>query len=344
MSVAAAILVMATSGFVPPTDIVTYFPGSYFTSRVREPLHSYVRVSWPGPDELLRQWREGELNEDQRVALLVGSAAFHDPVMLPAYSDGLRSTSQRLRQAAIFGYRDCIGDRIPRVDVAIDDDIVASHEEEMRWMSRTLERTSLVAVWLQSILVQEEASLPGYFGIKMTRSTADCLRAVAVLADVNDLDLLVDAFELASTIETRIGILRIVEPLTLSRFLEMPKGQRVGWGPYVFDNAISRMRTSIQRWQRNGCRVDGEMVLRDNLRAQGWEVEDPLGAEACGVWIEIVRGQHARWWSLAVRRLYACGGPSLELSPFDPDDRRQRIRDFLVDWYRERQAPTVGAP
>ena len=215
MTVTAVVLVAALSGFVVPAGVVTYFPGSFFDARVREPLQRQVIASWPSPTELVRLWRETELSEQQRVTILIGGAAYHDPVMLPLYREALASEAQILRQAAIYGYRDFLADRLPRVNATLDEQIVESHANEMRWMDRTLRSNSLLAMWLQSALVQERASLPGYLGVKLTRSPQDCFRAAERLVMVQSLDLLVTAFELSKDQANRIALTQLIETVSL---------------------------------------------------------------------------------------------------------------------------------
>jgi hypothetical protein len=339
MAVAVVVLIAALSGFVVPAGVVTYFPGSFFDARAREPLQRQVMTSWPGPTELVRLWRETELSEQQRVALLIGGAAYHDPVMLPLYRESLATESQILRQAAIYGYRDLLADRLPRVDVTIDEQIVESYADEMRWMDRTLSRNSLIEMWLQSALVQEGVSLPGYKGVRLTRSPRDCFRAAERLVVVQDLDLLVTAFELSKDQANRIVLTQLIEAVSLEQFIIMPTGARVGWGMHVYESAFQALSGRIRRWRKNGCTVDGEAVLRKNLRSQGVEVADPLGPEACRMWLMILKeGSPQQWW-LAARQLYACGGPWHELSALRPDTNQNRARrDRLVRWYKPRNA------
>lgn len=341
MAMAAVALATVLSGFVLPAEVVTYFPGSYFDARLREPLQRQVMAVWPGPTELVRQWREAELSEGQRVALLVGGAVYHDPVMLPLYREAMASESQILRQAAAYGYRDLIADRLPRVDVVIDDESARILGDEMRWMARTLQRAPLLAVWLQSALVQEGATLPGWQGVTLHRAPRECLRSAARLAGPGDLDLLVTAFELSSDMGNRIAILEIIEAVSLSRFIVMPTGNRAGWGMDVYKTAFQSLRVKIRRWRLHGCTVDGEAVLRENLRAQQIEIADPLGPEACGLWLVVLRKGSPRWWSLAAQRLYACGGPWYELSVLQPDTEQNRARrNRLANWYEPRRERT----
>jgi hypothetical protein len=335
MTATALVLAAAAGGFVPPVVAVQHFPGTYFTSRAREPLHREVMTAWPGPTELVRLWREAELSERQRVALLLGSAAFHDPVTLPLYREAIMAESRILRQAAIYAYRDCIADVLVNVDVTIDARIQESYARQMRLMDATLRRHSLVEVWLQSALAQKGASLPGYRGLQYTRSQHDCMRAVEKLIDVQDLDFLITAYELSEDQTTRVALLQLIEGITLNRFLIVPTGEKAGWGMHVYNDAHSALKGWIQQWRLHGCRVDGEAALTRSLRKQGVKIADPLGPDAWRVWLTVLRKGRPQWWPLAARRLYACGGPWYELSILHSDTRENRARrDNLDRWYR----------
>jgi hypothetical protein len=338
MAATALVLAVAVGGFVPPTAAVEHFPGAYFNSRVREPLQRQVMTSWPGPTELVRLWRETELSDRQRIAILIGGAVFHDPEMLPLYRDAMIAESQILRLAAIYGYRDFTADGLPNDGVEIDARTQDAYEREMRLMDRTLRRHTLLEVWLQSALQHEGASLPGYAGIILRRSSDHCLRAAEKLVDVHDLNLLVVAYQLSTNNATKIGLLQLIEAITLNRFIAFPSGNAKGWGMHVYNDAHRGLETQLQVWQRKSCSVDERAVIRRSLRREGVKVADPFAPEAWRVWLAILRKGPPRWWPLAARRLYACGGPWYELSIFHPDSKENRARrDRLSSWYRSFQ-------
>jgi len=290
----------------------------------------------------MRLWWDGELSEEQRVALLLGGAAYHDPVMLPAFRAALKSDSQRLRQAAIYGFRDLIGDRPPNVDVTIDEELSKAIEGEMRWVQRTIGRHSLLAMWLQSALVQEGASLPDYVGVRMIRSPIDCFRAAERLFDVGDLDLLVTAYEHSQNTGSRLALLKLIEAASMSRFLRIPEGRNTGWGPEVYEAALRNLDGMVRRWKSRNCKLDGEAILYQNLRSLGANTTDPLGPNSVRLWLALLKGKNSRWWALAARRLYATGGPWYELSVLRPDtEDNKRLRDELSTWYR-RKTRTTG--
>ncbi len=114
---AAMMLLLTTINFsAVSSDAVEWFPSDYFNGHPRTQLQREVLEYWPGPTELVRLWNEGELSEDDRVILLVGGAAFHDPQLLAVYRQAVISDSQRIRQAAVYGYRDLLADGLPNVN------------------------------------------------------------------------------------------------------------------------------------------------------------------------------------------------------------------------------------
>jgi len=341
MAVTAVVLMAALSGSVLSAGAVTYFPGRYFDTWERENFQRHVMASWPGPTELMRLWRDGDLSQEQRVALLLGGAVYHDPVMLPAYRAALKSESQRLRQAAIYGFRDLIGDRPPNVNVTIDEEVVKAIAGEMRWVQRTIGRHSLLAMWLQSALIQEGASLPDYVGVRMIRPPNDCFRAAGRLFDFGDLDLLVTAYEHSQVTNSRLALLKLIEAASMSRFLRIPAGRNSGWGPEVYEAALRNLDGMVRRWRSSNCQLDGEAILYQNLRSLGARNTDPLGPNSVRLWLALLEGKNSRWWALAARRLYATGGPWYELSVLRPDtEDNMRLRDELSTWYRPAKRTT----
>jgi len=349
MAVTAVVLMAALSGSVLSPTAVTYFPGGYFDARERERFQRHVMASWPGPTELMRLWQDDDLSQEQRVALLLGGAVYHDPVMLPAYRAALKSESQRLRQAAIYGFRDLIGDRPPNVNVSIDQKILEAIAGEMRWVQSTVRRHSLLEMWLQSALVQEGASLPDYIGVNLIRSPRECFRAVERLFDLGDLDLLVTAYEQSQNAESRLALLKLIEAVTLSRFLRIPEGQNKGWGQWTVDAALRHLGGTVRQWRNSNCQLDGEEILFQNLRSLGAQDRDPLGPHSVGLWLAVLDGRNSRWWPLAARRLYATGGPWYGLSVLRPNtENNKRRRDELSSWYsqfrrtKRKQKPKPG--
>lgn len=317
------------------SEAVRWFPGDYYHSRVRAGFQREVMDSWPGPGQLLQLWNEGGLDEPDRVSLLLGGAAFHDPVLLPAYREAVVSPSQRIRQAAVYGYRDLLVDSLPDVGGGISDEDAALLEDEIRWVARTLRTSTLVELWLQALLANEKLELPGWDGVTLQRPPSVCLQAIERLVGFEDLDLLLTVYDLTTDFGTRINLLKLVEAVTLSRFIVLPEGGKKGWGRQVFVTAMDALEGARRQWSRDGCAVDGETVLNENLRSMGVSGVDPLAADGCGVWLGVLELGFPQWWMLASRQLYACGGPWAEISVLTPDRATgPELRNRLLEWYR----------
>ena len=335
MGVATLLMFSLVGASSVSSQAVGWFPGGYFDSRVKAGFQAEVMKSWPGPSQLLQLWDTGGLDVEDQVSLLLGGAAFHDPVLLPAYRDAVTAPSQRVRQAAVYGYRDLIGDSMPDVSRGIIDADAALLGEEMDWVAETLDSRTLLEMWLQSLLAVEKAEIPGWSGVTLRRQPDVCVRAIERLADTGDLNLLLEAYDLSQDFGTRVNLLKIVEAVTLSRFIIMPEGsEKKGWGRQVFVTAMGGLESARRRWTSDSCVVEGETVLDRNLEAMGVTGLDPFAEAGCQVWVNVLERGYPRWWKLAARRLYACGGPWVELSALSPGGSRDRERKKrLLEWF-----------
>lgn len=314
---------------------VNRFPGAYYDQRVRTTLRRQVMSRWPAPKNLLRMWNDETLTERQRVALLLGGAAFNDPVLLPAYREGIDSRSERIRQAAAYGFRDLLADWLPDVSEGVDENAAKIFAEEMEAVARTLETRTLLELWIHSALATEGSGLPGWQGVTFHRSVADCFRAAELLVDVNDLDFLVNSYELTRDLRTMGFFMKLIEAVSLSRFVVGPTEDRQAWGTGQYIDGLRALNAAITAWRGDNCTVDYETVLRRNLAREGVVGIDPLSIEGCLVWQTVLVKGKPSWWMVAARRLYACGGPRRELSAIRPDDEKNiRQRRALASWFR----------
>jgi hypothetical protein len=346
--IAAAQLVLGAA--VLHSSEVKHFPGSYFDSTGRPQLQTRVLQSWPGPSTIAEMWRPGEVDTPQRMAILLGAPVHHDPLLLPLYREAIQSESPRIRQAAAYGYHDLIGDRLPDVRSGVSARAAARLGAEMAVLADTLRRHPLVAMWLHALLQAEGRGLPSFDGLAPQRSANDCLRAVDTLMSFEDLDLLVQAYQLSERRSTRIALMRLIEGLTLSRFVPRSVGSTKAWGPEVYDRGMIELDAAIATWQRDGCTLDGDRVLAANLAAMGVGVDDPRGPGACAYWQNVLRAGDSGWWAMAARQLYVCGGPWREMSVLQPESDLMRERRLeLMRWFRldpidlMRTAPKPGS-
>ncbi len=316
-----------------PSELV-YFPGGYFDSTAKEYLQQRALRSWPSPAGQLEAWRSGELDEDRMVALLLGGAAFHDPVLLEAYTDALGSDSLRVRQAAVYGYRDLIADAVPDVSDGVPADQAARVVGEINALRRTLRRHALIEVWLESAVADEGARSP-WRGILFERSVQACLTAVATLAQPGDLPAVVAAYGRAQELQTRLQLMQVAESLALQRFLVMPTGGSGAWTMTVYTDALVR----FDAWIATTCWVDDtDAVLSAGMRNLGLEVDAPLARRACGAWARVLKNGEPSWWATAAKQLYQCGAPFVELEVFraagGPNRKR---REILLGWLNDQR-------
>ena len=313
---------------------VRFFPGTYFDDVARDRLQARAMVRWPGPSGLRVLWRDGGLNESQRIALLLGAAAHHDGSLLELYREAVLSESQRLRQAAAYGYRDLIGDQLPNVAPGVDDEAAERLAAEVDAVRSTVQSHSLVEMWLQAALAGEGRTMPGYRGILHRRPPDACLRAVDRLMGPEDLEALVRAWRISRETSSRIALLKLIEALTLNQFIVMPLGDRKGWGTEVYEDGMDLLDEWIDEWVDRRCDLDYGRAVSASLAKMGAVGVDPLHPEACAVWERVLAQGDPRWWAVAARRLYECGGPWMELSVLQAPSKENRSRrDFLVNWF-----------
>ena len=331
MGVALALLLGWTMAV--PSELA-YFPGAYFDSTAREYLEQRALRSWPSPAAQLEAWQSGELDETRKVALLLGGAAFHDPVLLPAYVDALGSDSPRLRQAAVYGYRALIADVVPNVSNGVTDDEAARVAGEVTALRRTLRRHALIELWLESALAADGAQ-GQWRGILLERPVPTCLNAVATLAQPGDLPVVVSAYNRAQVTQTRIQLMEIAESLALQRFLVMPKGGNGVWTMAVYTDALAR----FDAWLATTCRLDDDdAVLAAGLRNLNLTASSPLARSACGAWVQVLERGEPSWWATAAKQLYRCGAPYVELEVLRATGAPNRKRrEILTAWLHDQR-------
>jgi len=313
---------------------VRYFPGSYFDDVARDRLQQKAMVRWPGPSELRLLWREGGLNNNQRIALLLGAAAHHDASLLDLYLEAVLSDSQRLRQAGAYGYRDLIGDLQPNVVPGVDDDAARRLAAEIEAVRSTLRFHSMVEMWLQAALQHEPRGLQGSRGILQRRPSDACFRAVERLMGPEDLEVLIRAYRIAEDYGNRFPLLKLIEALTLNQFIVMPLGDHKGWGVEVYEDGLDLLDEWIAEWVDGRCELDYGRVVSASLARMGAVGVGPLDPDACAVWGMVLDQGDPRWWAVAARRLYECGGPWMELSVLQAQSKQNRWgRDFLLNWF-----------
>ncbi len=323
-----------TSGLLVSPEI-SHFPGPYFDSVGRERMQRRVMEIWPGPSAIVKLWESGRLRKEGRIIVLVGAAAYHDRQLLPIYRKGITLPDSRVRQAAAYGYRDLIGDDLPNLAGGIDPWSGHKFGREMDRIAQTLEKHTLVEIWLEATLKNEGKRFPGFRGFVPERHAPDCLRSVERLMRIEDLGDLVAAYQLSEDQTTRLGLLRLIEALSLERFVAERGPTARGWGPEVYGQAMAKLDTAIEGWTRSGCEINGEHVVRSNMATMGAKVPGISSQEACWVWLNVLKAGDPGWRATASRQLYECGGPYIELSVLSVGSAENEARlDRLLGWYQ----------
>jgi hypothetical protein len=91
----------------------------------------------------------------------------------------------------------------------------------------------------------------------------------------------------------------------------------------------------LQSWLASSCGLNAEERLVRSLEQLGAKGVRPFDVEACHVWEQLADEPVERWWHLAAKQLYWCGGPSISLSALraETEENRKR-RASLLEWYK----------
>jgi hypothetical protein len=326
---------MAVAGTSFVSTEVAQFPGEVFDRELKIHLQRRAMEQWPGPAQMLRIWRTAELEPRERVAILLGASAAHDPVLLPAYREALRSDDARIRMAAAYGYRDLLGDVLPDVSPGVDRETADRLIREIELVEQTLRERSLVEFWLQTALTSEGVSLPGWRGVVLRRSPGACWSALEKTIQIEDFGILSTAYRIADRRPTRVALMRLLEAVTLQRFLDLPSDGRTAWGSKNVDEAIAATDAYLASWLDDRCVTDDpRAMLSSAMQALGARGDDPLGPTSWDVWLQLLKRGTPPWRMMAARQLYRLGGRWAELSLFRAESASEvEARDALTAWY-----------
>ncbi len=319
---------LAAVGAFPVPWPVRYFPGRFYETRGAATVERTVVGRWPSPERLVALgWRTGPPR--RRVAWLLGAGYFHDPVVLAAYAEALADGDPRVRLAAAYGLAILTGSEPPR-ERELSPEGVRRLRERVLALERALRERPLVALWLDALLATEGGDGGDGAGALLGGSRSECLRALDRIVDAGDLDAVLAAYRRARTLPVRTALLRLVEGLTCSEFVKLPRGPRAGWGEREFRRGLRR----LDGWLGARCRVDEAAVVRASLARLGVVGFDPYGPEACDVWVQVLERGPDVFRPLASRQLVRCGAPPFRISFWDRDGRlARRQRGRLLAYY-----------
>lgn len=330
MTALLLLLALQLPGGVFKAPELQYFPSDYFNESEAWKLQARVLDRWPGPTRLLELWESGGLKDRQKAALLLGASAFHDPELLPIYGEALRSESLQLRMAAAWGYRALIGDLPPGLEGQIPDQLYVVLAGEVEAVRQSARRHTLVQIWLASALAAEGREEPGWNGVIFRRPAVDCIHAVARLLKPEDLQDVISAYEMSENMTIRISLTRMLEALTLQRFIFKPRQPRAGWGLKVYEEAFDR----VDQYLAANCLWGSRRLQRRGFSQLGVVGVDPDDSAACDVWIRILKMPMKSWWPVAADHIYQCGGPPSNLSvDLRAAEQNKAARGWILKWY-----------
>lgn len=333
LSLSIVALMMGAATFKAPE--VSYFPSSYFDADAKAGLQRRAMEKWPGPSQIVDHWQSGELKQKEKMAILLGASASHDPVLLPLYLEAATSKDDRLRMAAAYGYRDLLGDALPDLAGGVDLESARLLAEEMEAVKRTLRDRPLVEFWLQSVLMSEGKSMPGWRGVVLRRSPGVSLQAVEKVLNFEDFAFLATAYRTAEKTGTRVGLMKLLEAITLQRFFSIPTNNRTGWGAKDINEGFHATDEFLDYWIDRQCTTDPSVILSSSLSTMGASGVRPLAPESYEVWLRVLKDGAPPWQMMAARQLYDLGGRWAQGSVFQVDSKSQRAaRDQLLLWYR----------
>jgi len=331
LSICIAAAAVVATNFVSPE--VGYFPGSFFEAKAKAHLQRRAMEQWPGPSQIVAEWRSGGFDSRETIAILLGMSASHDPVLLPLYREAVMSANGRVRMAAAYGYRDLLGDARPGVSSGVDLRVAEQLAAEMSAVEQTLRARPLVEFWLQAALMNEGTSMPGWRGVVFKRPQGVCLRAVEQVMEFDDFRYLATAYRLAETKTLRIGLVHLLEAITLQEFFVQPPESK-GWGMKDVDEALEAADLFVENWIDVRCTTDPTRILTAAMDTMGVRGVQPLAANAYEFWLQVLKRGHAPWRMMAARQLYNLGGRWSQLSVLQTNSKAQTAEvDELVEWY-----------
>jgi hypothetical protein len=333
LSISIAATILGTFSFISPE--VAYFPGSFFEAKAKAHLQQRVMDQWPGPSQILARWQSGDFDQQERMAILLGMSASHDPVLLPIYREAVMSDNDRIRMAAAYGYRDLLGDALPNIADGVDLESARQLATEIDAVAGTLRERPLIEFWLQSVLMDDGTSMPGWRGVVLRRPKSIGFRAVERVLAFEDFHFLATAYRRAQGADTRVSLMRLLEAITLQEFLALPADARAGWGTTQTNEALEAADAFVDYWIDVRCTTDPNVILAGSMKAMGVSDVQPLAPDSYETWLRVLKEGPAGWHMMAARQLYNLGGRWSQLSALQAGSPAQvKARSELVAWYR----------
>ena len=344
----AAVLVMAAvGGAIPVTTSMERFPDARWWTgagdmQVSNMLNDIARDgaghfrTWaPGPQQLAARYLANGLDEQQRVAVLLGGAFFRDPALLPAYAAAARSEVLRERQAAAVGLAWLLGERPPPPGALVDRPgtwrRLGNAVEALVAATRT---RTLVAIWADSYL--EAVKQPRRPGLVLLREPMACLQAIRQLAQPEDVNEIIALWPQVADRDGRVMLMGVLEMITLQQFEPRPQGPRAPSGQFLVNSGLQQ----AESWVHWLCRsIDGRVLVRINVTNNIFD--DGAGATTVVPWLRLLMTDLSFAWHVAAEAAVEFGAPAVSLtrSGMQTEANRQALGAVLEYFPVSREIP-----
>jgi hypothetical protein len=266
-----------------------------------------MRSHGPGPQQIVSRWVAGKLNSAEKVSVLLGGAAFHDPALLRIYDEAASSPDARVRMAAIVGFYALIGDVPPAPssvrDTARDWERFADLVRRLGWAARS---RTLVHVWADSFVASKGYPLPERFVFR--RSSDLCLRAIREIAEPEDLPHLLALWPLLRGDEERAQVMRTIEMISFQRLVDRSLDPSKPHGEWQINAGVAL----VDSWVAGLCRsLDGTRQLEVAFEAA--DLVERGEAATTADWFAFLNSGYPSHLPLAVERLADLGCVAVEV-------------------------------
>lgn len=339
-------LLLSGLGLIPLPEVVQRFPdASAFpgvgTQKEANMLEAITReggeellTRGPGPGQIMARFRQGLLSPQERVAVLLTACHYHDLQLLPLYQWAFAQGGTREKVAALVGYFQLLG-----LDPPAPSSIppTGPHWQELAQrageVAEEARKTPLVRLWLRSYLAATGLVEPQ--GLVFKAKPEDCLRALLRLAQPEDLAEVVAFWPLVRE-KDRSYLVRLLEALTLARWVPAPPNPQGPTGPWIMETAVN----SVDAWVANLCASpDGWATFW--RRAQELGSGDPRQGL-----LLVLRQPYPPAWPLAAWYLQAWGAPAVLLERSRPEHpvNEEQVRRLRALFLGEGGSPSSPRP
>ena len=167
-------------------------------------------------------------------------------------------------------------------------------------------------MWVDSYLAA--AGLPHRPGMTLRRRPEVCLRAIAAIAEPEDLDELMALWPLIRSRQEQYRLVDTFEIVTVRRFEPAPPpGSRVREGGWLTEAGAQ----AVDYFVRSACAtLEGDGLARRHVAKLAGVSDAAL--DGPGPWLKILRLPVATLWAVPLERLTAFGAPAVSFDRTNP--------------------------